>query len=231
MKRYLKTIQNKQSKEFKMLDKTQSDQINELATALAKAQSEMEPAIKDSANPFFKSKYADLPAIWNACKDPLTKNGLAVIQTMDFRDGQCVLITTLAHSSGQWMRSLLPIVTEKNNAQGIGSAITYMRRYALSAIAGITADDEDDDANAACRLPEKKAPSPKIETLDETISRAQFDHLSNLMKDCPSNYSSYLDSYLQKKYECNLANLPVSMFETVKSWIVKKQEEHKKASA
>lgn len=133
----------------------QSVQINELASALSKAQGEITPAIKDSSNPFFKSKYADLASVWQACKDPLSKHGLAVIQAMDYKDGQLMLITTLAHSSGQWVRSFMPVVTEKNNAQGLGSAITYMRRYSLSAIVGITCD-EDDDGNAAVKMPDKK---------------------------------------------------------------------------
>lgn len=143
----------------------QSDQINELVSALSKAQGEISPAIKDSNNPFFKSKYADLSSVWNACKDPLSRHGLAVIQCMDYKDGQLFLITTLAHGSGQWMRSYMPIITEKNNAQGIGSAITYMRRYSLSAIAGITCD-EDDDGNAAVNLPDKKNQSYKTKTPD-----------------------------------------------------------------
>src|SRR6516162_6667967 len=101
------------------MNNMQSDQINELASALSKAQSEINPAIKDSTNPFFKSKYADLSSVWNACKDPLTKNGLAILQTMDIQNGQTVLVTTLAHSSGQWMKSFLPVINEKNNAQGL----------------------------------------------------------------------------------------------------------------
>jgi hypothetical protein len=107
----------------------QSDQINELVTALAKAQGEISPAIKDSTNPFFKSRYADLKNIWDACKSALTKNGLAVLQTTDYIDNQIFLITTLAHGSGQWMKSIMPINPTKNDSQGIGSAITYMRRY------------------------------------------------------------------------------------------------------
>ena len=125
----------------------QSEQINELATALAKAQGEILRAIKDSANPFFKSKYADLSSVWNACRQPLSKNGLSIIQTFE-TEGETYLITTLVHSSGQWIRSKLPILTVKKDAQEYGKAITYMRRYALSAIVGVSPDD-DDDGNSA----------------------------------------------------------------------------------
>lgn len=128
----------------------QSEQINELVTALSKAQGEITPALKDSANPFFKSKYADLSSVWNACRDPLSRHGLAIVQTMDSREGQLYLTTTLAHSSGQWIKSFMPIILEKNTPQALGSAITYMRRYALSAIVGMTSED-DDDGNEATR--------------------------------------------------------------------------------
>jgi len=122
----------------------QSEQINELAFALSKAQSEITPAIKDSVNPFFKSKYADLSNVWDACRTPLTKNGLTVIQTMDYKEDKIFLVTTLAHSSGQWIKSILPIIPNKQDAQGIGSAITYMRRYSLAALVGVTTDEDDD---------------------------------------------------------------------------------------
>jgi len=84
----------------------QSDQINDLAAALSKAQGEITGALKDSANPFFKSKYADLASCWDACRTQLSKNGLAVIQTTEkVETGVCV-VTTLTHASGQWIRGL-----------------------------------------------------------------------------------------------------------------------------
>lgn len=125
-----------------------SDNINELALALSKAQSQMKGATKDSSNPFFKSKYADLSSVWDACRDPLSKNGLCIIQTIsvDVNTGT-VLVTTLAHSSGQWIDSQYPIIPIKPDPQSMGSAVTYARRYALMAIVGIA--PEDDDGNNA----------------------------------------------------------------------------------
>lgn len=121
--------------------------IGKLVFALAKAQAVIQPALKDKDNPFFKSRYADLSSIWESIRKPLTDNELAVIQTTEVQFHGLFLITTLAHSSGEWFRSTYPINPIKNDPQGIGSAITYARRYALAAIAG--ASTEDDDGNQA----------------------------------------------------------------------------------
>jgi len=124
-----------------------SPQINELAAALAKAQGEMKPALKDSANPFFKSKYADLSSVWDSCREVLSKNGLAVVQLGDGTGGDDVsLVTVLTHSSGQWISGRLCVRLDKGTAQAIGSAITYFRRYGLSAIVGVSTEDDDGQA-------------------------------------------------------------------------------------
>lgn len=125
-----------------------SEQINELAAAMAKAQGAFDHAKKDVANAFFKSKYADLASVIDAAKKPLADNGLTVIQTTEFDESHgVILVTTLAHSSGQWITGRYPIHPVKNDPQSFGSAITYARRYCFSAITGIAADD--DDGNAA----------------------------------------------------------------------------------
>jgi hypothetical protein len=124
-----------------------SEQINELAAALCKAQGKIKHAVKDSANPFFKSKYADLTSVWDAIRDAFQSEGLAVAQCPKVLDnGANVLETVLMHRSGQWMSSTVPLNPVKNDPQGIGSAITYMRRYALQAMAGVCADDDDGEA-------------------------------------------------------------------------------------
>lgn len=125
----------------------QSESIAALAAALAKAQGEIKGAAKDTANPFFKSKYADLASVWEACRAELTKNGLSVIQTTDDGGNGITVVTTLAHSSGEWIRGRLTMRPVKDDPQGVGSAITYARRYALAAIVGVA--PEDDDGNAA----------------------------------------------------------------------------------
>ena len=124
-----------------------SNEINELAAALAKAQGEITGALKDSANPFFKSKYADLASCWDACRGPLSKNGLSVVQGLDVSDGHLYLKTRLMHSTGQWIDSTTPVTPKDDTPQGMGSALTYARRYALTAMVGVA--QVDDDANAA----------------------------------------------------------------------------------
>lgn len=127
----------------------QSDSIGALAAALSKAQADITGALKDSSNPFFKSKYADLASCWDACRKQLAANNLAVIQTVyvHWDKDESVLVTTLAHSSGEWVRSELPIRAKDASPQAQGSAITYARRYALAAIVGLA--QIDDDAEAA----------------------------------------------------------------------------------
>lgn len=197
----------------------QSEDINELITALSKAQGEISPAIKDSLNPHYKNKYADLNSCWNACRPALSKHGLAIIQTMTENDGKLSLITTLAHSSGQWMRSYLPILTQKMDAQGIGSAITYARRYSLAAIVGIAPDD--DDGNAACdapkQVPQKKKPEPTISDKEATELEEMFDHAPN--------YKTQVLNFLQESYKIfTFKQLPCSLYPRVKEGILKKLE-------
>ena len=119
-------MENTEFNNFKM----HSDQINELMDALSKAQLTMRGALTDSLNPYFKSKYADLSNVWEACREPLTRNGLSIAQVMQPIDGKLCLVSILGHKSGQWIKSLLPIKTSKDDIQALGSAITYSRRYA-----------------------------------------------------------------------------------------------------
>jgi hypothetical protein len=126
-----------------------SEQINELLAALSKAQSEMPPAEKDKFNPYFKSKYASLDSVWKACRVPLTKNGLSIIQPSSTTDDGLVRVQTiLGHSSGQWMSETLTVTPKSKTVQDFGSATTYAKRYALSGMIGLTVD-EDDDGNAS----------------------------------------------------------------------------------
>lgn len=125
----------------------QSQSIGKLAEALAKAQGKIEGASKDSTNPHFKSRYADLASVWEACRTHLSANGLSIIQTLDNGLNGVTIITTLAHSSGEWIKGALTLKPVKDDPQGVGSAITYARRYALAAMVGVA--PEDDDAEAA----------------------------------------------------------------------------------
>jgi hypothetical protein len=126
---------------------TKSDSIAALAAALAKAQAEMAGASKDKTNPHFKSAYADLASVWEACRTALTKNGLAVMQPVSADEAQVTVTTILTHNSGEFLSSDLTMTATQNTPQGIGSCITYARRYALASMVGVA--PEDDDGNAA----------------------------------------------------------------------------------
>ncbi len=124
-----------------------SEATNELFTAISKAQSLMNNAKKASDNPFFKSKYADLSDVWDVAQGPLTANGLCVIQGAESEGDSVIVSCRVCHSSGQWVESSLKLVPTKRDPQGIGSAITYGRRYLLASMTGVVTDD--DDGNAA----------------------------------------------------------------------------------
>lgn len=122
--------------------------MKELFTALSKAQAVMHGAVKDSNNPFFKSTYADLESVWEAVREPLTQNGLSVVQTTEVdAAGKMVLVTYLCHSSGESIRGVYPILAKDDSPQSIKSSVTYARRTALSAIVGLW--ETDDDGNLA----------------------------------------------------------------------------------
>jgi hypothetical protein len=134
----------------------QSENIAALSASLAKAQGQIEGAVKGKENPHFKSKYADLSAVWEACREALTTNGLAVIQSPGpIAEGRLEMTTMLVHSSGEWIRGALTIPLGKVDAQAYGSAVTYARRYALAAFVGVS--PEDDDGNAAAKAAPKRA--------------------------------------------------------------------------
>jgi len=124
-----------------------SESIEKLALALCSAQGEMGGAVKGSANPFFKSSYADLTSVIKAIKEPCFKNGLSYVQ-LPHRDGNSIGVTTrLIHTSGQWIEHEFTLPMVKGDPQAAGSAITYARRYALQALFGIPAVDDDAESS------------------------------------------------------------------------------------
>lgn len=157
----------------------------ELAKAIAAAQAELRPAPKDSNNPHFKSTYASLQSIADTARPILSKHGLAVIQTFERVEAGDVMhiTTTLLHISGGAISGTLSLKPERANPQGIGSAITYARRYSLAAILGMVTDD-DDDANAASGKGSKPADNPiKKETLEKLRAYKDNPAASKLIKD------------------------------------------------
>jgi len=170
-------------KETKTEHPIMSQEVKELATALSKAQGEMVPAKKSAENPFFKSKYADLASVWDVCREPLSKNGLSIIQATAIADGKTLLRTILLHSSGQWVESQYPVNPVKTDPQGVGSAITYARRYTLMAMVGI-APEEDDVEGAVDRSPAKAKPIPKA-------SDAQIGKIHAMLKESGIDDATY----------------------------------------
>ena len=167
----LRTDANVETSFFQGL-KNQSGKLEKLATALAKAQSEIVGARKTSKNPFFKSDYADLFEVLEATRPILSKHGLSIVQTNDGVEiiGSTAFLhvgTMLMHTSGQWIRSFIPLPIESPvNCHKLGSAMTYGRRYGLSAMVGIA--QMDDDGNAATvgnTIPKEIAPHHRKPTL------------------------------------------------------------------
>jgi hypothetical protein len=141
---------------------TQSENIGDLASALAKAQAEVGTVHKDSANPFFKSNYASLAAVWEATRPILSKHGLSVVQLPSHDESGYYVETMLMHGSGQWIKSRTYMKPAKDDPQGIGSLISYARRYALQAIAMICPEDDDGEAAMGRNAPaQKPVESPK----------------------------------------------------------------------
>ena len=144
---------------------SRSDSIKEIGTALSKAQAILTGAVKDSVNPHFRTRYADLASCWDACRKALTSNGIAVVQMPEKDATGYYVETLLTHSSGEWIASKCYIALSKDDAQGLGSAITYARRYGLSAMVGICPEDDDGEvatrpAPAAARGPAPVIPRP-----------------------------------------------------------------------
>lgn len=169
-----KILEKIESLEEKINKKSERNTINrspsivELSKAFAMFQAEVNNPINSTVNNFFKNKYATLGDVLNEVRPVLAKNGLSILQ-MPSGDGGLVQLTTLImHSSGEWIETE-PIIMrpEKPNAQGIGSVLTYARRYSLSAILGIASED-DDDGNEASQPDKKDAPSKKPTTKDKS---------------------------------------------------------------
>lgn len=126
--------------------------------ALAAAQAEMTRAKKDSNNPHFRSKFADLASVQDACFPALNKHGFAVFQPLVKEEDGLAVQTILAHESGEMLQCSIPLILAANNMQGLGSAITYARRYGLFCMSGVAPDD--DDGNEASKQAPKKQVKP-----------------------------------------------------------------------
>ncbi len=136
-----------------------SESIASLAKSLAIAQGQMSGAVKDKANPFFKSVYSDLASVVAAIREPLSANGLSFVQVTHPSDKNEIIVeTVLMHESGEWLSGTIAIPVSKADAQGYGSAITYAKRYGLQGLLGVPSEDDDGNAAAKAKPPNKHAP-------------------------------------------------------------------------
>lgn len=146
-----------------------SESIAAIAPALIKAQASIGAAKKDTPNPFFKSTYADLATVIEAVKEPLNSNGIAFLQAVTTNEQGVCVETVLLHSSGEWVSEMLTVPVAKHDAQGVGSAISYGKRYGLQSLTGVPS--VDDDGNAATKKP------PKLPESAKTVAKAVADTL------------------------------------------------------
>jgi len=181
----------------------QSDTLNELYTALNSAQQEMSIAKTDSDNPFFKSKYADFASIVRATRPALSSNGLCIIQTIQTESDRTFLVTRLAHKSGQWIDSKAMISPQKPDIQSFGSYITYMKRYAYSAITGVVCDDGDDDGESLMNRP-----APPL------LPEKMVEELAVLLEQLP-NYQKDISKFLSSQGIISLRHLPEATFNKI----------------
>jgi len=187
-----------------------SEIIDKIAPAFVKAQASCNGAKKASNNPHFKSKYADLSAVWAACETALEANKLSVLQGLgEVIDGKLHIETMLLHESGQWIKSAASLPLPKSDPQGYGSASTYARRYTLAAMMGIV--QEDDDGNAASRT----APQQQAEPL---INDDQRLELMSMIDATGTNIVKFCDFYKIK----SLPEMPLAKFNHARTKLLSK---------
>ena len=154
-----------------------SEQIDRLASSLSKAQADIEDAERNSKNTFIGNNYADLTSVMSTVRGPLTDNGLAVTQTFLPMEGQTYLVTTLLHESGQYVRGFLPLLCVKDQ-HSLGSAITYARRFSVSALLGVCPEGEDDDGEAAMKESREASKKPKTKPKKRPAAKNRSESLA-----------------------------------------------------
>lgn len=206
--------------------KNQSDQINELATALSKMQQQVRsiPKNKTAIIPMksggkFQFSYADLCGILDAVRKPLTDNGLSITQLFANDGVNYQIVTTLLHSSGQWLKSFLPISVNAVDIKQLGSQITYSRRYALASILGVCADDDDEgglEGNAIT------SPAPEPMRAPQIITKDEAGELEAMLIECDDSFISNVKNYLKGLNINSFHQLPRANYAAIRKRIVNK---------
>ena len=206
-----------------------SEQINEIAKAMSLAQGEMKPASKSTENPFFKSKYSSLAQVMDAIREPFAKNNLCVFQDVSSTELGVAVSTRVCHSSGQWIEfgpMLVPLT--KKDAQGVGSATSYGKRYSLSAAVGVVSELEDDDGEAAMNrnVEKEKKEKPKKET-PEALTGEQRKIMSDLADQCDPAYIEKVFTRLEQKGIYGFEGVTQDLFELIIGGMKKNIEVYK----
>lgn len=182
-----------------------------LFAALAQAQAEIENAAKNAANPHYRSKYADLAEVLNTVRPTFAKHGLSVMQSTGF-SGSLVTVTTLVgHKDGGYITAEASCVPAKTDAQGVGSATTYLRRYSLAAMAGVAQEDDDGNAAAHTGKPRQVA----------KVSEPQAKELAELIAETGADLPKFLRFF---KVEA-LSDLPAADFARARKMLENKRED------
>ena len=202
----------------------QGENLSSFFSAMAMAQSDMGAVLKDAVNPHFKSKYADLATVCDAVIPALNKHGIAVIQAPGMNGSRVTVETILAHKDGAMMRTILELTPTKTDPQGVGSAITYGRRYALQSVAGVA--PEDDDGNAASQPVKKNASQVKKDgdfEVFQTAIHAAKTPMEAAQAFVASNYpawpQSFQDTVADKLYDAFYASLDLVNPPDILDWV------------
>ena len=214
----------------------QTEDIKDLVSALSKAQSKMKPATFNRVNPHFKNRYADFTSCMDACRSPLSDNGLSVMQYCETINERLTLVTMLAHVSGQWIKSHFPLNPLKMDSQSIGSAMTYAKRYSLSAMLGIVSDEEEDDDGEAAHgrgRPFHQTRPVNVKRVDngQKISLEQVHEIEKILVQIPpENVTAFMNWMKQRGFD-GISEMTPPFFEEVRTKLRIKIASLKQASA
>lgn len=206
-----------------------SENINELAKAMAEAQKNMKPASKDGLNPHFKSRYSNISSVWESIRGPLTENGLTVWQDVITCDKTVSVTTRVVHQSGQWVEfGPLIIPLARLDAQVIGSATSYAKRYALCAAVGVVSDDDDDGEAAVDRSLSpaqqkyEKKQQQKQDVKPLYITELQGQELAKMLSQTDKEYQATVWTFLNSQGIMAFEEIQVPLYETIKKKIENK---------
>lgn len=211
-----------------------SEQINEVASSLNKLQAEMRPALKEKTNSHLKTSYADLYSIWEVIRDPLTNNGLSLLQDLSVDEHGVGATTRIMHVTGQWIEfGPLVFPALKKDPHSIAALCTYAKRYSLSAALGVVGTDEDDDGEKAMKHYREAEQQQKLEASKplppQMISVWECVKLEEMLADDQEFRTRILDALSQKngkKFE-DFFSITVAEYNNIVKKIMKAKDYHK----